>query len=143
MVEHTSVWDPCPNNTCGSVFTNEIGDLLMNCPRGNCLIVVPVPEICQNVVNCPRCGPGEECPREFTFEVTGVDAGWGIRFVNENGQTVPGNVRRSDSKLAITLRSESGKSLKGALRRYTMVLERNRVGKERIDARLRVTSSTP
>jgi hypothetical protein len=141
VVEFTSVWDPCPDGACGSFLPTNTGELFLNCPRGNCRIVVPVTEICQSVLNCPGCGPGNRCPGEFKFEVAGMDAGWSIRLVDEAGQALAGTVRRSVGRLAITVRPEQSPTIKNHIGRYTLVLERNFPGRKEIAARIRMTAS--
>jgi hypothetical protein len=141
VVSFSTPKDLCAGGRCGTVTTRNLGDLELNCPDSDCRLVVPVTDICQRVVNCPGCGPDGRCPQEYSFEVTGVDRGWGIRLVDERGQAVPGTVRRIGSRLAITLRPEQSPTIKNSLQRYTLVLERNRPGKKGIAARMRVTAT--
>jgi len=143
VVTHTTVITSCNNAICGTVVPGNLGELLFNCPRGTCRLVVPVPEMCQSVLNCPGCGPNGLCPREFTFELEGLDPSWAVRVVDEQGRAVHSAVRRTRNNLAAVLQPGKAETINGRVGRYFLVLDRTTRGKRQLPVRLRVTASEP
>jgi len=142
-VTHTTVVDLCSDNRCGGIDPGSLGELLLRCPRGNCRVVASVPEICKRMVDCPGCRPDGLCPQEFTFEVDGLNAGWALRIVDEEGRAVHGSVRWTGTTLAVAMRPGKAQAINGRVGRYFLVLERNGPGPGRIAVRLRVSVSAP
>jgi hypothetical protein len=64
------------------------GHLDFQCPEELCDIRVPVPKLCEKVINCPICDSNWQCTGTDAFVLQGLPPESGVKLVDEHGRVL-------------------------------------------------------
>ena len=85
----------CLTNILRCLSTSQ-GGLVLDCQNRACEMEVPVPELCQQVIQCPGCGPDQLCLGREAMTIEGLPPDAQVRLVDLHGRVLAQAKRRGD-----------------------------------------------
>jgi hypothetical protein len=115
--------------------------ITIRCDRPDCRVIVPVPDICTKVLNCPGCGPGQLCTPEYSLSFEGLQSAWQVELVRPDGSGAPATIARRGAQTVVQFKPPKTDRLGVRGAKYFLLFRLARNGKVGADYPLTVKMS--
>ena len=92
-------------------------------------MIVPVPDICTKVLNCPGCGPGQLCTSDYSLSLTGLRDAWQVELVEPGGRGAPATISRRAGQTIVRFKPPKDDQLGVRGAKYFLVFRLARNGR--------------
>lgn len=115
----------------------ELGQIVLDCPVRNCIVIDPIPKNCLVKFDCPGCPPGALCPPWYHVFLDGLGDVWNTGLFDTRGKVVPHQQFKTPTGIVLSFRPSAEDYIEGQIGSYFLAFEMGPKGKLGVKYRVR------